>query len=80
MANGRWAIGASNTCEAITVTTTTTHDAGSSRRARRAQKWRSEIVPVVATSRNSRRVIKNPDSTKNTSTPTKPPEKPATLT
>ncbi len=51
----------------------TRHDDGSSRRARRAQNAGSEIVPVVDSSRSSRRVIRKPDSTKKTSTPTNPP-------
>ncbi len=56
------------------VTTSTSPDAGSRRRARRAQKLESETVPVLANSRSRREVIRNPDSTKNTSTPMKPPE------
>ncbi len=74
VASGRWAIGASNICEARTVTTTTTHEAGSRRRARRAQNRGNEIVPVVVASRSNSLVIRKPDSTKNTSTPTNPPE------
>ena len=58
-----------------TVTTSTRHDAGSSRRARRAQNPGSDSVPVDASSLSSRRVIRKPDRTKNTSTPTKPPWK-----
>ena len=67
-------MGDSNSCEAMTVATTTTHEAGSSLRARRAQNRGNEIVPVVVASRSSSLVIKKPDSTKNTSTPTNPPE------
>ena len=55
------------------VTTRTRPEAGSSRRARRAQKLGSEMVPVVASSRSSSDVIRKPDSTKNTSTPMNPP-------
>ena len=59
----------------ISVTTSTRHDAGSSRRARRAQNPGSDNVPVDASSLSSKRVIRNPDRTKNTSTPTNPPWK-----
>ncbi len=61
------------------MTTTTTHDAGRSRLARRAQNRGREIVPVLIASRSSSRVIRNPDSTKKTSTPTNPPENRAIL-
>jgi hypothetical protein len=36
------------------------------------------MVPVVAASSRRRRVIRNPEITKKTSTPTKPPVKPGT--
>ena len=62
-----------STAPATTVTTRTSTEAGSRRRARRAQKLGSETVPVAASSRSSSRVIRKPDTTKNTSTPTNPP-------
>ena len=43
------------------------------RRARRAQKPESDSVPVRSISRSSSEVIRKPEITKNTSTPTKPP-------
>jgi hypothetical protein len=47
--------------------------AGSSRFMRRAQKLPRLTRPVRETSRASRPVMRKPDSTKNTSTPTNPP-------
>ena len=43
------------------------------RRARRAQNAASETRPVAATSRSRCDVIRKPEMTKNTSTPTNPP-------
>src|SRR4051812_33199629 len=47
--------------------------AGRIRRARRAQNPRSETRPVSRSSRIRSVVMRNPEMTKNTSTPTKPP-------
>ena len=47
--------------------------AGRMRRARRAQKPRSETDPVRSASRSSSEVIRKPEMAKKTSTPTKPP-------
>ncbi len=47
--------------------------AGIRRRMRRAKKSRSEMRPVSAPSRSSSPVMRKPETTKNTSTPTKPP-------
>jgi hypothetical protein len=51
------------------VAITTSIDAGSSRRARRAQNDGRWIVPVSATSVSSSDVISRPETTKKTSTP-----------
>jgi hypothetical protein len=48
--------------------------AGRMRRARRAQKVASEIVAERSSSRRSKAVIRKPEITKKTSTPTNPPE------
>lgn len=68
--------GGSQIAEAMPVTASTRNAAGSSRRMRRAQKRASETVPSRASSRTRMPVMRKPDSTKNTSTPTKPPAKP----
>lgn len=47
----------------------TVNAAGSSRRARLAQNWRNEMEPVRVTSLNRCAVIRYPEITKNTSTP-----------
>jgi hypothetical protein len=52
--------------------------AGSSRRARRPQKPSRLIRPVLPYSLSSRLVIRKPESTKNTSTPSRPPGSQAT--
>ena len=57
----------------MSVATTTRHEAGIRRRARRAQKFGSDTVPVRETSPSSSEVIRKPETTKNTSTPMKPP-------
>ncbi len=51
------------------TTATMRKSAGSSRRARPAQKRLSLIVPVVPHSFTSRDVMRKPESTKNESTP-----------
>ena len=66
----RTSSGVSSSQDAASVTSDTRVARGSSRRARRAQKVRSDTVPVRRTSASSRPVMRNPDSTKNTSTPT----------
>jgi hypothetical protein len=67
--------GVSFTAEMTRTITVITATAGSRRRARRAQKRGRENDPVVATSPTSKRAIRNPETTKNTSTPRKPPGK-----
>ena len=51
------------------TTTTTTSDAGASRRIRLAQKRRRSLPPVLARSRSSNDMIRNPLSVKNSDTP-----------
>ena len=51
--------------------------AGASRRARRSMKPQKEKVPRACSARISE-VIRKPEMTKNTSTPTKPPVQPGT--
>jgi hypothetical protein len=58
---------------ASSVQTSTRPEAGSRRRARRAQKFDSDTVPVVRSSRSNSDVMRKPDRTKNTSTPMNPP-------
>lgn len=57
----------------IAVTRSTRRLAGRRRLARRAQKLSKDMRPVDSSSRMSSPVIKNPEMTKKTSTPTKPP-------
>ncbi len=54
------------------TTTVTVTSAGRSRRARRAQKSRSDTVADCSISRVTSRAIRKPETTKNTSTPRKP--------
>src|SRR3954463_8595853 len=58
---------------AIAQASSVTSAAGRRRRARRAQKRGSETRPVSPTSRSSCAVMRKPEITKKTSTPTKPP-------
>ncbi len=53
----------------IPITTTNRNKAGSSRRARPAQKRRRRTVPVPPHSFTSSDVMRKPDNTKNASTP-----------
>ncbi len=50
-----------------------TYSAGSRRRARRVQNFRSEMPPVLRRSSTSRDVMRYPLTAKKTSTPRKPP-------
>ncbi len=65
-----------NRSRAATTTSTITSSAGSKRRARRIQKSPRRICAVRRCSSSSSEVIRNPLSTKNTSTPRKPPDNP----
>ncbi len=76
---GRWYAGAASTPQPMT-TAMTSSDAGINRSTRRAQKRARSIRPVPLSSRISSVVIRYPDSTKNTSTPTNPAVTPGTLT
>ena len=67
-----WLIGSSARVAASTAAMTSSA-AGRMRRTRAAQNDRSERVPVAAASRSMWPVIRNPEITKKTSTPTKPP-------
>jgi hypothetical protein len=53
--------------------TSTANSAGSSRLARRSQKPPNPIRPLRSCSSSSSDVMRKPDTTKNTSTPKKPP-------
>ena len=66
-----WGVARSRGTTAMTMpmTATSRNSAGSSRRARPAQKRRSRMVPVPPHSLTSSDVIRNPDSTKKESTP-----------
>ena len=59
--------------EATDTTARSRYSAGSRRRARRIQNWRSEMAPEWWRSSISSAVIRNPLTTKNTSTPRNPP-------
>ena len=61
---------------AINVATTMRPKPGTNRRIRLAQNVPKATDPLSTESVRSRRVIRYPDTTKNTSTPMNPPEKP----
>jgi ABC-type sugar transport system ATPase subunit len=61
----------------INVATITRHEAGRSRRARRAQKLRSRTVPDRSSSRTSSDVIRKPEITKKIRTPSLPSSMPS---
>jgi len=62
----------------MTVPSSMASSAGISRRARRTQNRRKSIRPVRDRSVSSNEVIRNPDSTKNVSTPRNAPPSPET--
>jgi hypothetical protein len=67
-----WSLRGETNQAAASVATTVTSRAGKIRRIRRAQNPRNENVPVCSSPRRMP-VIRNPEITKKTSTPTKPP-------
>jgi hypothetical protein len=71
-----WSNGESQTALAIRTTSVTSAAAGRSRRARRAQNFVRETVPVAASSSRRRPEMRKPERTKKTSTPRKPARAP----